>query len=176
MSESFPAAPTDEDGVRKSVVTAESGASAAGGNGFRTTRASPKPESLPDPSTWHHRVRVVLHSAEQLFVQKPDWAKFFGQILGPDGLIHQNFPNSQELATFRRSDEHAQIQAMLDQLRQEKEDPNQANEPLRMITVRLPKSLHEALKMEADERGTSMNKLCITKLLQILDHHQKSQR
>ena len=42
------------------------------------------------------------------------------------------------------------------------------NEPTRVITVRLPESLHEALKAEASDHNTSMNKLCISKLLQVL--------
>jgi hypothetical protein len=36
--------------------------------------------------------------------------------------------------------------------------------------VRLPKSLHEALKEEAHVYRTSMNKLCISKLLQFIDN------
>ena len=42
-------------------------------------------------------------------------------------------------------------------------------EPTRVVTVRLPKSLHESLRVEAFEHHTSMNKLCISKLLQIID-------
>ena len=42
-------------------------------------------------------------------------------------------------------------------------------EPTRVITVRMPKSLHESLRVEAHERHTSMNKLCISKLLQMID-------
>jgi hypothetical protein len=38
-----------------------------------------------------------------------------------------------------------------------------------MITVRLPKSLHEALQAEAHVHRVSMNRLCITKLLQVVD-------
>ena len=41
-----------------------------------------------------------------------------------------------------------------------------------MITVRLPKSLHEALRAEAHEHRTSMNKLCISKLLQFIDNEK----
>ncbi len=48
----------------------------------------------------------------------------------------------------------------------------EAQEPTRVITVRLPKSLHEALRVEAHEHRTSMNKLCISKLLQIIDGQQ----
>ena len=39
-------------------------------------------------------------------------------------------------------------------------------EPIRVITVRVPASVHEYLRAEAHEKRTSMNKLCITKLLQ----------
>jgi hypothetical protein len=47
--------------------------------------------------------------------------------------------------------------------------PCSSFEPTRVITVRLPKSLHESLRAEAHEKRTSMNKLCISKLLQFID-------
>ena len=42
-------------------------------------------------------------------------------------------------------------------------------EETRVITVRIPQSLHDALKIEAYEHRTSINKLCISKLLQFID-------
>ena len=45
-----------------------------------------------------------------------------------------------------------------------------------MITVRLPESLHESLKAEAADHNTSMNKLCITKLLMaLIDEQEQTQ-
>lgn len=41
----------------------------------------------------------------------------------------------------------------------------QNTETLRVITVRVPKSLHQSLKDQAEAHGTSMNQLCIAKLL-----------
>ena len=38
-----------------------------------------------------------------------------------------------------------------------------------MITVRIPKSLHDYLRAEAQDKGTSMNRLCIAKLLQVVE-------
>ena len=35
--------------------------------------------------------------------------------------------------------------------------------------MRIPQSMHEALRIEAYEYRTSMNKLCISKLLQFID-------
>ena len=40
-----------------------------------------------------------------------------------------------------------------------------------VITVRLPESLHESLRIEAHEHHTSMNKLCISKLLQLIEEN-----
>jgi hypothetical protein len=46
------------------------------------------------------------------------------------------------------------------------EETDDGKESIRVITVRLPASLHEALKDEAHQRKVSMNKLCINKLVQ----------
>ena len=58
---------------------------------------------------------------------------------------------------------------MVARLRGGNADYQNGREPTRVITVRLPKSLHESLRDEAHQRNTSMNKLCISKLLQIVD-------
>ena len=47
--------------------------------------------------------------------------------------------------------------------------PGPKPEPTRVVTVRIPRSLHDALRVEAHEHRTSMNKLCISKLLQFID-------
>lgn len=52
---------------------------------------------------------------------------------------------------------------------EQKSEAKKEEEPTRVITVRMPKSLHESLQEEAYEHRTSMNKLCISKLLQIVD-------
>ena len=58
---------------------------------------------------------------------------------------------------------------MLSKLREKNAEVPVTDEPTRVITVRLPKSLHEALRAEAHTRQTSMNQLCISKLLQIIE-------
>ena len=57
---------------------------------------------------------------------------------------------------------------MLAKLREKNRSQAENIEPTRVITVRLPKSLHESLKSEAHDKQTSMNKLCISKLLQVI--------
>ena len=73
------------------------------------------------------------------------------------------------MEAFEQTDEYAELQAMVSKLREKSRHQSESNEPTRVITVRLPKSLHEALKAESHQRCTSMNQLCISKLLQIID-------
>lgn len=111
----------------------------------------------------------VLEAASTIYAASPDWATYFRQVMGVGGVIRTAFPIPQELEAFEKSDQYQEIQEMLAKLREKTgvEIPDQ--EPTKVITVRLPKCLHESLRSEAHERKTSMNKLCISKLLQIID-------
>jgi predicted HicB family RNase H-like nuclease len=112
----------------------------------------------------------VYRIASELFRQEPDWVTFFREVLGLDGIIRQVYNSAEALAEYEQSEEYQQIQLMVAKLRERGADTsNSSKEPTRVITVRMPKSLHEALRAEAHGRHTSMNKLCISKLLQVVD-------
>lgn len=113
----------------------------------------------------------VLNVAQDLYTQDPDWVMFFREILGIEGAVRKAFPGPIDLAEFERTQEYAQIQGMLARLRERGRGKPSQPEPTRVITVRLPKSLHDSLRAEAHERRTSMNRLCIAKLLQVVDEH-----
>jgi len=112
--------------------------------------------------------REVLQVAENLYRQSPDWVTFFREVLGIDGIARKRFPNIEELTKFEQSEEFDKIQKMLVKLREKRSSADSENEPTRVITVRLPKSMHEYLRTEAHDLRTSMNKLCISKLLQVI--------
>ena len=97
------------------------------------------------------------------------WVTFFREILGVDGVVRRAFPTAPELLAFEQTREYQDIQQMVAKLREKPVEPADDREPTRVITVRLPKSLHEYLRNEAHERKTSMNKFCISKLLQMVD-------
>lgn len=122
------------------------------------------------PSENGDRTQAVIRRATELYQQTPDWVTFYREILSVDGLIARMFASPEELKGFEQCPEYGQIQQMLAKLRERKDDSNNEIEPTRVITVRLPKSLHESLKAEAHNRQTSMNKLCISKLLQMIDN------
>jgi predicted HicB family RNase H-like nuclease len=112
----------------------------------------------------------VKRIAEQLFAQKPDWVTFYRETLGLRGVVRHVFPSREALAAFEQTEAYEQILQLLTRLREEDSVAADGEEPTRVITVRLPKSLHETLREEAHEHRTSMNKLCISKLLQIIDN------
>jgi len=115
------------------------------------------------------KYQQILTTAKRLYEQEPDWVTFFREVLGVDGMVRGSFTSLEELAAFERSQEFEQIQKWLVKLREQRNATDTESEPTRVITVRLPKSMHEYLRTEAHDLRTSMNKLCISKLLQVIE-------
>jgi predicted HicB family RNase H-like nuclease len=125
--------------------------------------------AAPPPDLRLDRRQEVFRVAGELYRQTPDWVVFFREILGLDGIVRRMFKTAEELTAFEKTAEYEEIQHMIAKLRERTTVQTDEKEPTRVITVRLPKSLHESLRTEAHERRTSMNKLCISKLLQVID-------
>jgi predicted HicB family RNase H-like nuclease len=121
----------------------------------------------PVPTT-AERQQEAHAFANTLFARKVDWVSFFREVLGVEGAVRRLFPTPQELKAFEKTEQYQQIQQMLAKLRGLRISET-SKEPTRVITVRMPQSLHEKLRFEAHEKHTSMNKLCISKLLQMVD-------
>ncbi|MHB0961281.1 MAG: toxin-antitoxin system HicB family antitoxin [Pirellulaceae bacterium] len=120
-------------------------------------------------ATLEQRRREAHRQASALYGQHPDWVTFFREILGMGGVVRRLFPTREAIAEFEKSTEYAEVQLMLARLRHRSNSRGEGHEPIRVITVRLPQSLHEALQAEAYAHETSMNKLCITKLLRVIE-------
>ncbi len=115
------------------------------------------------------RYEQVLTAARHLAERDPDWVTFFREVLGVDGVVRKAFPTFDELTDFEKSEQYDTIQRIVVKLREKKGTADTDSEPTRVITVRLPKSMHEYLRTEAHDLRTSMNKLCISKLLQVVE-------
>jgi predicted HicB family RNase H-like nuclease len=116
------------------------------------------------------RVQVIQKAANELFGKRVNWAIFFREILGTHGLVRKLYPDEKSLTEFQITPEFSELQAMLEQLRDINiQSPSPDEEATRVITVRLPSCLHDALKKEAKALDTSMNQLCISKLLARID-------
>lgn len=118
-------------------------------------------------STTHEEIK---EAAERLFAQDPDWVTFYREVFGLNGLIRQGYPTLDAMAEFEQTEAYSTIQKMLADLRKKGPLAETEDEPTKVITVRIPMSLHEALRAEAHEHQTSVNKLCISKLVQVIDN------
>jgi len=114
----------------------------------------------------------ILQAAKALHSQRPDWVTFYREILGLQGAVRRSLSTLEQLTCFEQTEVYGEIQRMLTDLRRGREVTSAIDEPTHVITVRIPKSLHEALRIEAHQHNTSMNKLCISKLLQFIDNQK----
>jgi hypothetical protein len=121
-----------------------------------------------------HGATAILEVAERLYSMKPEWVVFFRELLGVDGIVRRTFPSPDALIRFECSPEYARIREMLDDLRtRQREDEPTERSTQRVVTVRMPRTLHETLKAEADQMRVSINTLCISKLLKLLDEEER---
>ncbi len=121
------------------------------------------------------KCQKVLQVARELHARRPDWVTFFRETLGVSGAARSVFPEQKDYTVFEQSAEFTEIQNLVASLRTKKPASGK-NEATKVITVRLPESLHESLKAEAADHNTSMNKLCITKLLMaLIDEQEQAQ-
>lgn len=122
-----------------------------------------------------HGPQAVLEVAEQLFATNPEWLVFFREIMGLEGIVRRTFQTPESLMRFECSPEYARIREMLDELRQRQQDQPAVRESQRVVTVRMPRSLHETLKAEAQQMKVSINTLCISKLLKLIDEDTRQE-
>ncbi|NND99892.1 MAG: hypothetical protein HKN47_21440 [Pirellulaceae bacterium] len=111
----------------------------------------------------------ALRLAQGAFAKTGSWVVFYREIMGVDGVVRKLFPTSEEMRKFETSAQFSELQEMVAAVRSQDSSKGDSVEPERMITIRLPKSLHDSLRTESDEMNLSINKLCISKLLQRID-------
>lgn len=130
------------------------------------------PAAPPSPQ---HAAQAVLQVAERLYAMDPEWVVFFREVLGVDGIVRRTFGDSEALVRFECSPQYARIREMLDTLRTRERDQPAGRETQRVVTVRMPRSLHETLKAEAEQLRVSINTLCISKLMKLIDAQERGE-
>lgn len=137
-------------------------------NKFNNVAAALRTGLVP-ATDFEARCKQAFDIANDLFGNAPTWVCFYRELMGGRGMIHSLFTTEEDFGLFLRSEQYHQIQLMLTALRSRDQPENDPNDPQRMITVRLPKSLHEAMCEEAGRLNISVNRLCISRMLQLLD-------
>jgi hypothetical protein len=96
-----------------------------------------------------------------------DWIELHNAVFGIGGKATELFPTEAERTAFCKTDECKQVYEVFNQL---PHPPGKRYEELLgtangAISVRLPRSVHAALLVEAEAEGVSLNQLCLSKLL-----------
>jgi hypothetical protein len=97
--------------------------------------------------------------AQQQRKRGASWADIHNALFGIGGLCAEL--GAAERQTFAKSPEYQQIMQLLGDLPSSAAAPPLASGK---VLVRLPKSLHAALLVEADAENTSLNQLIVSKL------------
>ncbi|WDQ15885.1 hypothetical protein [Rhodopirellula sp. P2] len=130
-----------------------------------TTIAMELPPFDPD-MPYEDRPQMVLKLAGEVFAQTGSWVVFYREMMGCDGVVWKLFPDPAQRRHFESSPEFAELLEIMTSIRSQDSSKTSLHEPERMITVRLPRSMHTTAVQEASELGLSINSYCLTKLLQ----------
>lgn len=100
----------------------------------------------------------ILNQLKSYLAHHPDanWDDGWNCIFGIGALAGQLLPTEEERRAFLETDEAKEINEILGKL-------PKSGAPAKFV-LRLPNSLHHALKLEAEREGVSLNTLCIAKL------------
>jgi len=108
----------------------------------------------------------MIAFAKQIKEAGMNWLEAQNAIYGPGGRYAALFPTQKDRTAFSKTDQHKEIESILESLPEppEKVTDKQAGDVSGKILLRLPKSIHAALLIEAKEEGVSLNQLLLSKI------------
>ncbi len=111
--------------------------------------------------------QALLAFAEEQAEQAEDWVALHNALFGIGGKATELFATESERTAFSKTPECKQIFALMDSLPPPavKDFPELLATANGAISVRLPRSVHAALLVEARAEGVSLNQLCLSKLV-----------
>lgn len=108
----------------------------------------------------------VLEQAKGLAEWAETWADFSNAVFGPKGLMARAFPTDIEREAFLDSRQYQEVQTILTDLmrRVGVAAGAQPKEKSGRFVVRVPKTIHQKLDIEAKRESVSLNQLAVAKL------------
>lgn len=112
---------------------------------------------------------IEVRSAEALQIARAaakkigPWQELHNHLYGIGGVFSQLFPTKADRLAFTQTGESRQINELLAERLNESGMPD-APAASGVFNLRLPKSMHAALQIEAEREGVSLNQLCVAKL------------
>jgi hypothetical protein len=113
------------------------------------------------------RAARLLNIARAAFDRSADWMEFSNAVYGIGAPYGQLFPTREEREAFEKTEQGRQVEEMMSKLQGGNDDdplPEVPAEGQARFVLRLPRSMFEALRAEAEAEGVSINMLCVAKL------------
>jgi HicB-like protein involved in pilus formation len=116
--------------------------------------------------TLQEKARDVLAEAQGLASRVESWTEFSNRLFDQEqGLIAKRFGRNTERRAFYDTPEYAEVSRIfMEVIKKFGVSKGATGEKSGKFVLRMPKSLHAALDVEAKEEGVSLNQLAITKL------------
>lgn len=112
------------------------------------------------------KAQRVLAKASDVASASETWADLSNALFDPvDGLVAKAFPTREQREAFVQTEEYRALRRLVDEAT-ERSGLVAGAKPKKSgrFVVRVPSSLHEALEVEAEAEGVSLNQLVLTKL------------
>jgi predicted HicB family RNase H-like nuclease len=119
----------------------------------------------------NNKAAVALAIAKKLAIEADGWIDLHNKLFGMGGAISRMFTTESERIAFTKTDECQQVYELFNDVAAQQGDSAAKDFQLKLsrangaISIRMPRSLHAALLMEADAEGVSLNQLCMAKLM-----------
>ncbi|MEM0926463.1 MAG: hypothetical protein AAGJ83_10535 [Planctomycetota bacterium] len=107
-----------------------------------------------------HAIAVEAMRAEE----SGSWVDFYRRVFGVEGVIRSTLTHPQ-LRLYQAGPDFVELHERLAHLRSVDTRKLSCEEPVQMVTIRLPRSVHDVLVSESHESNTSMQRLATTKLI-----------
>src|SRR5580658_7036551 len=116
--------------------------------------------------TFNRKADLVVEQAKSVAQSVKNWADFNNTIFGhKDGLVAQTFPEEAERQLFYDTEQYRVVSKMrLELMRKFGVEKGATPEKSGRVLLRIPKSLHKELEVEAVREGVSLNQLAASKL------------
>src|SRR5438094_923650 len=123
----------------------------------RTSKEDPMSltQKVESPMTFTRKSEYVVERAKALYRDSQNWADFSAEVFGQnDGLIAKHFTDEAERQLFYDTEQYKLLCEMRQKL-MAKHGVNKGGTPEKSgrVLVRLPRSLHKALEVEASKEG-----------------------
>lgn len=112
------------------------------------------------------RANEIVEQAKALATTATSWTEFSNRLFSQyDGLVATTFPIGSERQKFYNSTQYREVnELLLSLIKRFGVADGAAPKKSGKFLVRVPKSLHQLLEVEADTEGTSLNQLALAKL------------